>query len=215
MFLALIFFTESVTLTKAVRPVEAIGGSKSSHQCSDASRTCRPGSPTFQRTLSSLAKRYSGSDCCGDFERCTADAAKPRNVTQFLQFLATPTVMELLSSKRIPVDVPRLRSFGAEYKTRLATLEATGSSPDQGAEGPDWDFVENLGLTGEPRDEPVSTDVTAEHPRGRAARKLQTKRMRADADLRAAQDTLRGESDVKGKVARLPMEEQHCVPSDK
>ena len=76
MFLALIFFTESVTLTKAVRPVEAIGGSKSSHQCSDASQTCRPGSPTFQRTLSSLAKRYSGSDCCGDFERCTAHHPK-------------------------------------------------------------------------------------------------------------------------------------------
>ena len=108
-----------------------------------------------------------------DFERCTANAAKPRNATQFLQFLATPTVMKLLSSKRIPVDVPRLRIFGSEYKTRLATLDAAGSSPDQGAEGSDWDFVEMLGLTGEPRDEPVSTDVTTEPPRGRAARKLQ------------------------------------------
>ncbi len=122
-----------------------------------------------------------------DFERCTSDAAKPRNVTQFLQFLATPTVMSLLRSKHIAVDVPRLRRFGSEYKARLATLEAAAGAlaPDQGcedSEGAKWDFIGILGLRDEPRDEPMAT----ERRRGRARRKLEAKRMRADADLRTA-----------------------------
>jgi hypothetical protein len=121
-----------------------------------------------------------------DFERCTSDAAKPRNVTQFLQFLATPTVMSLLKSKHIAVDVPRLRRFGAEYKARLAKFEAGAgvSAPDQGcedSEGAEWDFIGILGLRDEPRDGPVAI----ERHRGRAARKLEAKRMRADTDLQA------------------------------
>ena len=133
-----------------------------------------------------------------DFERCTADAAKPRNVTQFLQFLATPTVTKLLKRKRIAVDVPRLRRFGSEYKVKLAALDAStrGTARDWRSDGSrseaaEWDFIGALGLRDEPMDEVDSSAVAS----GRAAKKLEAKRMRTcpteggcstDGDLRAA-----------------------------
>jgi hypothetical protein len=83
MFLALVFFTESVTLTKAVRTVEAIGGAKSStvnnQQCTETSSgsTCTA-SPPIKRALGGISNRYSSGsssssqgDCCGDFQACT------------------------------------------------------------------------------------------------------------------------------------------------
>ena len=83
MFLALVFFTESVTLTKAVRTVEALGGPRSStannnnQQCTDtsSSSTCStssPGQPPVNKRLfGGLSSKRSGVDCCGDFQGCT------------------------------------------------------------------------------------------------------------------------------------------------
>jgi len=80
MFLGLVLFTESVTLTKAVRTVEAFGrgganGSSGACQqpeaCTDTSfNTCA--APTgLKRKMQGLSKRYLNSvDCCKDFERC-------------------------------------------------------------------------------------------------------------------------------------------------
>lgn len=83
MFLALVFFTESVTLTKAVRTAEAIGHAKSSaannQQCTETSSgtTCTASSPG-KRALGGISNRFnsngssnSNGDCCGDFQRCT------------------------------------------------------------------------------------------------------------------------------------------------
>jgi predicted Ser/Thr protein kinase len=138
-----------------------------------------------------------------DFERCTAAAAKPRNVTQFLQFLTTPTVVELLRQKRVAVDVPRLRSFGSQYKERLAALETSsatvatpGAAPEaesgtelEGGAKWEWDFVGDLGLRDEPVEmrEEAGGAAAAEPTKGRAARKLEAKRMRASADAAAAE----------------------------
>lgn len=83
MFLGLVFFTESVTLTKAVRTVEAFGhgdanGSAAACQqqetCTDKSfNTCaHSGSIPKKRKMSGLSTRFLSSvDCCKDFERCT------------------------------------------------------------------------------------------------------------------------------------------------
>ena len=147
-----------------------------------------------------------------DFERCTANAAKPRNITQFLQFLATPTVAHLLRLKGIAVDVPRLRRFGSQYKARLVAMEeeqqaaacavvSTGLGPDEvvvEVGGMVWDFIGDLGLRDDPSDaeqvEAASFAVSgsgaagsqaAPGGGGRAARKLETKRARAEAEARA------------------------------
>ena len=77
MFLALVFFTESITLTKAVRTVEALGGgaakSSAAHnnnkQCTDASSPGQP--PIVKRTFGGISSKRNSGDCCGDFQRCT------------------------------------------------------------------------------------------------------------------------------------------------
>ena len=115
-----------------------------------------------------------------DFERCTADAAKPRNVTQFLQFLATPTVSGILAQKRIGVDVALLRRWGGGYRKRLL---AEGQGDPGGGDAAAWDFVGELGL----REVAVGSACAAAQasgepgapPRGRAARRLEAKRARA------------------------------------
>ncbi len=79
MFLALVCFTESITVTKAVRTVEALGGTKTSsggnqQQCTSSSQECvAPGqTPIAKRAFGSLKRNNKDvGDCCGDFQRCT------------------------------------------------------------------------------------------------------------------------------------------------
>ena len=126
-----------------------------------------------------------------DFERCTADAAKPRNVTQFLQFLATPTVSGILAQKRVGVDVALLRRWGGGYRKRLLAESEGGPG---GGEAAAWDFVGELGL----REVAVGSGGAAAAqaggepgapPRGRAARRLEAKRARARESGAAAAGT--------------------------
>ena len=78
MFLALVFFTESITVTKAVRTVEALGGTKASsggnqQQCTSSSQECvAPGqTPIAKRAFGGLKRNNKDGDCCGDFQRCS------------------------------------------------------------------------------------------------------------------------------------------------
>ena len=99
-----------------------------------------------------------------DFERCTPSAAKPKNVTQFLQFLATPTVRGLLLAKGIVVDVPALRAFGSSYRAQSSAMAAAGteiSGDLAAANDGEWgDMVGRLGLRRE-----VSSAERQEHAR--------------------------------------------------
>eukprot|EP01048_Picozoa_sp_COSAG05_P003687 COSAG05_NODE_177_length_14916_cov_8.104002_2_plen_356_part_00 len=99
-----------------------------------------------------------------DFERCTPSAAKPKNVTQFLQFLSTPTVRGLLLAKGIGVDVPALRAFGSSYRTAAAATTnpaADGSDAAAARTGAEWkDLVGRLGLR-----RPLSSAEHQEHER--------------------------------------------------
>lgn len=72
MFLALVFFTESITVTQAVRTVEALGGAMPSgsanQQCTSVQECEAPGqNPIVQRAFGGLKR----GDCCGEFQRCT------------------------------------------------------------------------------------------------------------------------------------------------
>lgn len=75
MFLALVVFTESITLTKAVRSVDAYSAGPA-ETCTDVSSgTCAAAQPAIKRTLGGLSKRLKPtsdhSNCCVDFQRCT------------------------------------------------------------------------------------------------------------------------------------------------
>jgi hypothetical protein len=114
-----------------------------------------------------------------DFERCTAGAARPQNVTQFLQFLATPTVRQVLRRKGVGVDVAALRAWGGAYRRG----EVAGA---EGSKSGEFDFMGALGL----RDAVVNADDAADDgavPEGRAARRLRVKLAREAA---AAADML-------------------------
>jgi len=76
LFLALVLFTESITLTNAVRIAEAYSAGHADTCADDSSETCaavnEPRGP--KRTLGGLSKRLSATsagDCCLEFHRCT------------------------------------------------------------------------------------------------------------------------------------------------
>jgi putative serine/threonine protein kinase len=53
-----------------------------------------------------------------DFERCTY-TNKPKNVTQFIQFLCSGNVAHIIKDKNIKVDVKALRELALKYKKEL------------------------------------------------------------------------------------------------
>ncbi|KAE8885374.1 hypothetical protein PF005_g4000 [Phytophthora fragariae] len=55
-----------------------------------------------------------------DFEKCSS-TKKPKNVTQLCQFLSSPRMVALLASKRVKVDVPKLRQCTKRYKQHIST----------------------------------------------------------------------------------------------
>ncbi|KAG7381178.1 G patch domain and ankyrin repeat-containing protein 1 [Phytophthora pseudosyringae] len=55
-----------------------------------------------------------------DFEKCSS-TKKPKNVTQLCQFLSSPRMVALLASKRVKVDVPKLRQCTKRYKQNIST----------------------------------------------------------------------------------------------
>jgi len=95
MLLALVLFTESVTLTKAVRSVQAFGGSSSNadsgayaaaaraqhehESCSDASSSasCVAASPAA--SLPPILGKALDLDCCAEFQKCTTTTRNSNN----------------------------------------------------------------------------------------------------------------------------------------
>ncbi|ETM54127.1 hypothetical protein L914_02491 [Phytophthora nicotianae] len=55
-----------------------------------------------------------------DFEKCSS-TKKPKNVTQLCQFLSSPRMVALLASKRVKLDVPKLRQCTKCYKQNIST----------------------------------------------------------------------------------------------
>lgn len=52
-----------------------------------------------------------------DFERCR-EVKKPKNVTQFVQFLTSGKVKRILSKKKIDLDASELRDLAKSYKEK-------------------------------------------------------------------------------------------------
>jgi len=104
MFLALVFFTESVTLTKAVRTVEAFGGNGAGPAVKEKTCTETTSSGTCA-TPKGLSNSIIG-DCCGEFQRCTKN--DPRALEECAMMPRGGDVAEAGAAAviKMPYDIP-------------------------------------------------------------------------------------------------------------